>query len=636
MNKIKKLKIRSYKINPIIFIAVFASVGVGLTFLVNAASGTTFQMQPNFDAQSTSQFTSQPGIQAVQQSQEGRVTTENNVAGKAKAVRFKIKYPTDNGVAMSRPSGCSVGQGCAYGERSELRLSDAATNAYEGNDTWWGWRIYIPPNFPTSPDSVSFNIITQLHGSSGSPPFALGFVNSGGSNKLQLELRGGAVNQNRRVYNLGSLKTDHWYTFVTHTKWSSGSNALMEVWVDKDINSSPTVTDVQPNRYSGGGHYLKMGIYRGSHKPDTKESTLYHADWIVTDSKASVASALGLSGGSSSGGSGGSGSTGGGTPTPSEPELADITQPNLLNGKVISTETQINSNQRTNINDKNKDTRWISENSANTETITADLGANYNLSSTQISWAAKTTKNYTVQASSNGQSWSTLISSEVPVYQASSTTKSYKATHALSAQNVRYIRIQATSLHTVFNPDNIGHSLYEWGVYGSAYVPSADPAPTTPENPDPSTDPEPQPSNNGGKELSEPPAAVMKKDKKNKKITVRVPTTTAENVESYTVEVDGQTIEGRLLQPDEEVEIDTSKLPEGENIITTTFFDDTGSVVDEQKESIFVDNIPYLQEVFYHNRLPIAVAVAFSGISGYLLIAGGSKLQTLPKLFRRI
>ncbi len=107
-----------------------------------------------------------------------------------------------------------------------------------------------------------------------------------------------------------------------------------------------------------------------------------------------------------------------------------------------------------NVNDGNSTTRWASLFS-DPQWIRIDLGATYTISRVTLTWEAASAKNYTIDVSTDGSTWSAI------------STKTNMATGARTdditnlSGSARYIRMNGTARTTAY-----GYSLFEFKVYG--------------------------------------------------------------------------------------------------------------------------------------------------------------------------
>jgi hypothetical protein len=165
------------------------------------------------------------------------------------------------------------------------------------------------------------------------------------------------------------------------------------------------------------------------------------------------------------------------TPTPYVPQVSQTN--NLLTGKdLVASDSAVSGYPTTYANDTNESTRWISGATDNI-TLSADLGANYNLNKVSILWAADTTKDYTIQVSTDNATWMTVGSGTT------SNTPNQLINTTFSGVG-RYFRIVA---NTRWNT-SYGNSIWEIGLYGTA-APAITPTPTPSVVPTPTASPTP-------------------------------------------------------------------------------------------------------------------------------------------------
>ena len=131
---------------------------------------------------------------------------------------------------------------------------------------------------------------------------------------------------------------------------------------------------------------------------------------------------------------------------------------NLAKGKTVTvSSTEASTTTSTigsNATDGSYSTRWASA-FADPQSITVDLGANYNVNRVKLSWEAAYATAYQIQISNDNSNWTNLKS-------VSGNTTTTNDQTGLSGTG-RYIRIYGTARATVY-----GYSLYEIEVYGTA------------------------------------------------------------------------------------------------------------------------------------------------------------------------
>lgn len=128
--------------------------------------------------------------------------------------------------------------------------------------------------------------------------------------------------------------------------------------------------------------------------------------------------------------------------------------PNLATAKPITvSSTEAGGNGAANAVDGSYTTRWSSL-YTDAQWLSVDLGANYNINRVKITWEAAYGKDYTVQYSANGSSWTTAknITGNTALVN----------DHTGLTGTARYVRINGTARGTVY-----GYSIYELEVYGT-------------------------------------------------------------------------------------------------------------------------------------------------------------------------
>jgi hypothetical protein len=130
----------------------------------------------------------------------------------------------------------------------------------QGIESWVTWEQYLDPNF----EILTWCIITQFHGGSGSPVFAIE-ANGSSPAGLVAVVRGGSVNGNYRYSTLATpIPRGQHLRFKVYHLWSTGSDGVVKVWLDDVLKW----TTNGPNLYVEleTAPYQKGGIYR-AHDP---------------------------------------------------------------------------------------------------------------------------------------------------------------------------------------------------------------------------------------------------------------------------------------------------------------------------------------------------------------------------------
>jgi hypothetical protein len=194
------------------------------------------------------------------------------------------------------------------------------------------------------------------------------------------------------------------------------------------------LTDTVPFTHTASGRYLRI------HFIDRWSSTYGNSIWEI-----------GAYGTADSGG----------TTTPPVVTSGQIVQTgNLATGKTFTSSvgdsTDVPNSPPGHVNDGNEGTRWVSL-PADGVTLSTDLGASYTLSKVSVLWAGDTTKDYDIQTSSDGTTWTTAASAATNGISPDLTNNTFTATG-------RYVRIVAKDRWN----NTYGNSIYEIGIYGSA------------------------------------------------------------------------------------------------------------------------------------------------------------------------
>lgn len=158
------------------------------------------------------------------------------------------------------------GDRVANGERAEVRGPDAA-DVSAGDERWYQWQVMFPADFPNPADG--WFILMQWHAGDGPPPLSLE-VSSAGELRLHNNRSG-----KRTV--VGQIVKGRWMDLTLHVKFSAGSDAFAEAWVDgkksANVHRHPNLAS------SGGSNYLKMGIYRS---PQSRTHVVWHDGLRIT------------------------------------------------------------------------------------------------------------------------------------------------------------------------------------------------------------------------------------------------------------------------------------------------------------------------------------------------------------------
>ncbi|MBG8553439.1 glycosyl hydrolase [Hymenobacter guriensis] len=132
------------------------------------------------------------------------------------------------------------------------------------------------------------------------------------------------------------------------------------------------------------------------------------------------------------------------------------TAPNLAYNRPVTVSSSENTtNTGSKAVDANGTTRWAST-AANNQNIMVDLGATYNINRVRLAWEAAYARDYQVQVSTNGTTWTTIKD----VWGKGSAAADDHT--SLNAQ-ARYVKVYCINRATSY-----GFSLFEFEVYGTA------------------------------------------------------------------------------------------------------------------------------------------------------------------------
>lgn len=180
--------------------------------------------------------------------------------------------------------------------RNPVTVWDYPGMAQEGNDLWYGWSIYFPPDLP----ALAWSVFGQWHQPSipgpwfGSPPCAFyagtflpdpthWYLANNGTSPVGV---GWSID-------LGVMPLGQWTDVTVHGVFSNQApNCLIEVWINgiKKGGLQPPVPLIYPTGTAAGvpheGSYFKFGIYRDL--AATATSTVYYDNVKIGTTRASV------------------------------------------------------------------------------------------------------------------------------------------------------------------------------------------------------------------------------------------------------------------------------------------------------------------------------------------------------------
>jgi hypothetical protein len=161
-------------------------------------------------------------------------------------------------------------------ERSDLALSEEASECAQGREAWWAHSVLFPDDY-VPPPARGWGVVFDFHhtGRSGQANFHV----DAAPEPVGLRLRGyggAAVDGGHYEVELGPVRRNVWYDFVYHVRWSSGPDGYFIAWV----NGAKKLEHRGPTLYAGMGCYLKLANY---HSASGRPSSVLH-DRVVRGS----------------------------------------------------------------------------------------------------------------------------------------------------------------------------------------------------------------------------------------------------------------------------------------------------------------------------------------------------------------
>ena len=208
----------------------------------------------------------------------GRATLAGPGRGGATAVR------------LTTQSGDNTVHGSGTWERNDLPLGTSSSYCNQGQDEWWAHSVYFPGDYVYS-RGVLLDFHAAVSGDT-QPNFNLMTTDSG----LRITVFGGAINGGRVDKYIAdpygatgaSVVKNRWYDFVYHIKWSSGSDGILDAW----LNGKKVMSHRGPTLYSGVACYLKLANY---HVATGSASSIVH-DRVVRGTSAGAVALTPLEG----------------------------------------------------------------------------------------------------------------------------------------------------------------------------------------------------------------------------------------------------------------------------------------------------------------------------------------------------
>lgn len=206
-----------------------------------------------------------------------------------------VEVAGTRGVRLHTRPGDSHVHGSRDAERSDLALSQRASDCYEGREHWWAHSVLFPDDYVAPPESTAttwnFGAVADFHNTgrgagqanfqvTAMPATAIAADRPTGLN-FQIA-SGSQASPTQVTYPIGPVVRNQWYNFVYHVKWSSGVDGFFDAWVNgmrKMVYRGPTL-------FPGQGCYLKLANY---HSAFGKPTSVIHARVIRADSPRALA-----------------------------------------------------------------------------------------------------------------------------------------------------------------------------------------------------------------------------------------------------------------------------------------------------------------------------------------------------------
>jgi hypothetical protein len=188
-----------------------------------------------------------------------------------------------NGVRLHTRPGDSHVRGSRTAERSDLQLSQQASDCFEGREHWWAHSVLFPDDYVAPPESTAthwhFGVVADFHNTAPGAGQANFQVNAMPASAISPDRPTGLVfqiaygeQQRPSLYYapIGPVVKNAWYHFVYHVQWSSAADGYFDAWV----NGVQKMAYRGPTLYPGQGCYFKLANY---HSAFGRPSSVIHA-----------------------------------------------------------------------------------------------------------------------------------------------------------------------------------------------------------------------------------------------------------------------------------------------------------------------------------------------------------------------
>jgi polysaccharide lyase-like protein len=156
-------------------------------------------------------------------------------------------------------------------DRAEIVASQAESGGYPGQTWWYGWWTYFPgPSQDWWHRGGDWNDITQFSSTDNVPSqMAIGI--DAANRRPPVLYAEGMPFQRKRI--LAKLRYGHWFHFLVHARWSTGSDGFVEMWLDgkraiRRVHGATLRNQNAPasSEVTSPGMYVSQGIYRHAYR----------------------------------------------------------------------------------------------------------------------------------------------------------------------------------------------------------------------------------------------------------------------------------------------------------------------------------------------------------------------------------
>jgi len=188
-----------------------------------------------------------------------------------------------DGVRLHTRPGDSHVHGSRAAERSDLQLSQQASDCFEGRQHWWAHSVLFPDDYVAPPESTAthwhFGVVADFHNTAPGAGQANFQVNAMPASAISPDRPTGLAfqiaygeQQRPSLYYapIGPVVKNAWYNFVYHVQWSSAADGYFDAWV----NGMQKMAYRGPTLYPGQGCYFKLANY---HSAFGKPTSVIHA-----------------------------------------------------------------------------------------------------------------------------------------------------------------------------------------------------------------------------------------------------------------------------------------------------------------------------------------------------------------------